>query len=648
MTTIACDFETHLIGPGALFPKPVCLSAYDGENTFLYRGKEMQEHLTKWLKNDTIIAHNAVFECGVIIHHFPELTELVFQALEEGRIICTKIRENLIDLLREKPTNRATLAACVLHYYNKDISASKGEDAWRLRYAELEDVEEWPQEAIDYAIDDSIWAYKVYYNQDDINSNASLVSAVYLNLMGATGFNIDQERVKNLKEEIFVYLRPRYNYLEKLGYCDFLPGKEQPRKQMKKLKEYIAELPINKKYTAKGAIKATAEALEFYQSQTTDDILKAFSEIAVYEKVLSAFISRLSGNEIIYSQYSTTKSTGRTSSSSSRLFPSLNIQQMPRQVPNVSYDIRNCFVPRPGFKMLSIDYAGLELCATAHQLYKTYGRSSMRDMLNSGDKPTDMHSRLAARLKGVSYEEFMVKIDKDLRQKAKPINLGFPGGIGYETMRTLLWRDGIKTEYTILHTEKKKRELYYYQTELAMPDLRIARIKKDEYALVKDELVTLKKELFALYPELEWFLKDGHNKFLDGTSKWVKNEFDEWEEEPMYTYEAYGHKRPWCTYTALCNGYLMQTPSAMGAKKAVNRVMRKYYKHPDVKPLAFIHDEILFEIRESRMDIVDDLADIMIDEMQKVLSSVRITVEASMMDYWQKADGFWTKQYWSE
>lgn len=645
---IAIDFETHLISKEYIFPKPVCLSSYDGENTQLLRKDEIPTYLHKILEADTIIAHNAVFECGVIIHHYPELTDKVFDALADGRIVCTKINEKLIDILREKPLNRATLAALVMHYFKKDLSASKTDDAWRMRYSELEDVDVWPQEAIDYAIDDSIWAYKIHKIQKPVDGDLSLQSAVYLNLMGATGIKIDNERVALLKEEIMLYLKPRYDYLVEEGYCEYVPGKECPRKRMKKLKEHIEGLTIQKRYTKKENVSATAESLEYYMSQGDDDILKAFFEIATYEKILTAYIVKMSTTDIIYSQYSTTMTTGRTSSSGSKLFPSMNIQQMPRKVPNVSYDVRNCFIPREGFKLLSIDYAGLELCSTAHQLYKTYGKSSMRELLNSGDSPTDMHSHLAARLKKISYEEFMERKTElsDARQKAKPINLGFPGGIGYDTMRHLLWRDGIKTKYQILHTEKEKKELYYYQTQLAASDLRIARIKKNEYALVKDELVTLKREFFNLYPELERFLKETHNKFLDGNVKYMKNEFDEWEEEPMYAYSIYGHKRSWCTYTALCNGFLMQTPSAVGAKKAVCATMREFWNNPDITPLAFIHDEILFEIKEDRLDLMDRAAEIMIDEMKNVLDSVRITVEASMMDQWQKEDGFLTKAYW--
>jgi DNA polymerase I-like protein with 3'-5' exonuclease and polymerase domains len=211
-----------------------------------------------------------------------------------------------------------------------------------------------------------------------------------------------------------------------------------------------------------------------------------------------------------------------------------------------------------------------------------------------------------------------------------------------------MWRDGIKTRYNILETARRKIDLQYYLTELAMPDLRIKRLNKHEYALVQDEVVLLKRYMFDLYPELEQFLKETHKRFLTGESKWVKNEFDEWVEEPIYRYETYGFVRAWCFYTAMCNGFLMQSPSAIGAQKAMIRLIRHFWNCPDFVPQAFIHDEVVAEVNPTRIDLIEEAAYIMIEEMQSVLSSVRIATEASMSDYWQKADGFWTQSYWRD
>lgn len=652
---IAIDFETYLIADGSIFPAPVCLSTYDGTNTQLLDKQQAREWLAEHIKVDTLIAHNAVFECGVIIVHYPELAQLVFDALDDGRIYCTKINESLWNIQREKALFGLTLAGLVQHYFNTDISAGKGEDAWRMRYSELDGIpiSEWPKEAVDYAIDDSIWAFRVYQRQVGINQSLALKSAVYLNLMGAEGFLINQERVELLEKEIWEFLTPRYDFLVAEGFCDYIPRQKQPRKQVKKLKEYVESLDVAFMYTNKGQIATSGEALASYQTQVDSPILKAFSELSRYEKILTSYIKNLKcANPKIYSQYSTTLNTGRTSSSGSKLFSSLNIQQIPRAVEGVSYDVRNCFIPRDGFKICSIDYSGLELCSAAHQLYKTLGYSYMREALNEGDKPTDMHSKLASKIKKVPYEEFIAHKKeaeyKDARQKAKPINLGFPGGIGYDTMRHLMWKDGIKTNFQILETAKRKNDLYWYLTNLAAPDIRIKRMNKNEYALVQDELVLLKKYMFDLYPCLEQFLKETHNKFLTGKTKFMKNDFDEWEEEPMYAYETHGFRRDFCTYTALCNGLLMQTPSAVGAQMAMNKLIRTFYHNPDLYMQAFIHDEGIKEVREGRYDLVDQAAEIMIDEMHIALPSVRITVEASLSDYWQKADGYWTKTYWKD
>lgn len=665
---VAIDFETHLIDKDNSFPKPVCLSHFDGKTSGLFIEGDMEPFLKRILEEETVIAHNANFECGVIYHHFPLLRDLLRVALEEKRIVCTKVYEQLINNISSKFGMRFALDALVKEYFGEDISEDKKDpNAWRLRYAELEGVplEEWPQKAIDYAIGDSVWAYKLSMKQrmaHKLNYAECVEAEHYLGLMGNTGIAIDSERVDELEREIYAILKSKNQRLIEQGFATEILGGKRPKRNMKVLRAFIEKEVPTPRYTPKKTIQTTTEALEDYFQQTGNEIFKDCITVNTYDKVLTAFISRLKDTDIIKSQYSAVKSTGRTSSSSSKLFPSVNIQQMPRKVPGVTYDIRNCFKPRPGFKLVAIDYAGLELACTAHQLKKTYGRSRMADVINEGDFPADMHSKLACQImsmserKYIGYEEFLKNKKKKkyawYRQLAKPINLGFPGGIGYDTMHGLLLMMGIKTKRETLVTHPNKDVLIpaYLQVRNEYPDIRIARISKGEYAIVRDELVLMKKQLFKLYPELEWFLTEGHKSFQTGEYKNMKNEYGEWENEPMHAYDIFGFKRDWSTYTAVCNGYLMQTPAAIGAKRMVCAVMKKYLPHPGVNPLAFIHDEVLVEVldNDEMYGIIKDISEIMIDQMQAVTDSVRITVEASAMEFWDKAGGDYEVMYWKD
>jgi hypothetical protein len=295
----------------------------------------------------------------------------------------------------------------------------------------------------------------------------------------------------------------------------------------------------------------------------------------------------------------------------------------------------------------------------------------MLNAINKGTTPTDMHSLFATEIRNrqnkfprCDYEEFVKnkkkETYKEYRQLAKPINLGFPGGIGYDTMSTLLFNEGIQLGLKVLkeievpyvfwrsndgevHDHRLIKQLKGNVSQLRQAgkiDVRIKRVAWNKFQLVKDELVLLKRTLMDLYPELERFLTTTHEDFLTGKTKNIRNEFNEIETEEMYSYDFFGVRRNWATYTAACNGILMQTPSAAGAKNAVNNIV-KYCEtiSKEIKPLAFIHDEILFEILDNHNLLKNSIlmGEMMIDGMQQVLTKPRITVEYDVMNHWSKS-----------
>lgn len=667
----AIDYETYLISNEEPIPKPVCLSWADETGSGLLVGKEeIEPKLREWLsKNDFLIAHNATFEMLVTYEHFPNLRDLVVRHLENGNWFCTQLYQQLLDNLQKTEMPNKSLAALVMNYFKLDISETKKDpDAWRLRYAELDGVplEKWPKAAVNYAIDDSIYALKVYHKQmsknDTIKTKEHMKATFALNWMAAPGMLIDKDRVDTLDKEILAILKPSYDKLESAEFMK-RDKKGKLSKNVKVLREYIKENFEKHLLTPKGDIQVGGEALDFYMLEKEDEILTLFRAIGQYEKAKSAFVARLkSANPVIRTSYNAIVRTGRTSSRASQAYPSVNIQQQPRGLKGVTWDIRNCYIPRPGYKLCSIDYNNLELLSCAHQLYSYYGTSNMRDIINSGDNPTDLHSVFACELmssdkhKKISYDEFVANKKKEgwkeYRSKGKPVTLGVPGGMGFDTIRTQFNKEGIKLPYDILQRcqyESVARKLVRkYQAEY--PSIRVKRTGFREWSVVFDEIVKLKKILFKLYPELERFLKEGHSKFVNGEFGYTKNDFGEWEKEPYYKYTTLGVKRDYCTYTAFCNAYLMQAPSAIGAKEVGWRLFNEFRDSDEVRILAFIHDEYIFEIKdnENLAKNVDRCAEIMVDGMKSILSSVRVAVEAEVMDYWSKDTNLWAKNYWKD
>lgn len=703
---IAIDFETYLISEEMPIPKPVCISyAYQDGTTGLLTGSEMSEFID-WVmcSNKIVVAHHAIFEGLVILKYYPHLWAQVFKKLGDNTLKCTKIRQTIINNNTEKQVYDQSLSGLVKHYLNKDISESKTDpDAWRLRYSELEHVklEDWPVAAKDYAIMDSVYALEVFFRQhlkhsEVIRESNHLEAGIALNWMGSKGMQVSPERINILNRELNDKTEPLYKILKKAGFY-YVDKKGKLKKSNKAIHDYLIQrVPDKLHYSEKGGISTNHEALAHYASLLpNDEVIRSYIELTHYEKVKQAFMPALLKSEgVIRTQYNPIVSSGRTSSSASKSYASVNIQQLPRTVDGVTYDIRNCFEPKEGYEICSIDYNGLELSSTAHQLVIATGRTEMAEYVNRGTEPVDMHSVLAAKVmslrekRSITYEEYLAnKKDpkyKPFRQLVKPINLGFPGGIGYDTMRGLLLKAGNNTYFNILHEyeipyptktgdkkqdsknyvewSKKFKALDNFMTTLlvnckgsGIANIRKARLGRDKLAIVQDELVELKNSMMELYPDLKDFLvgegkkKGVHEKYLTGKTKRIKNKWGEWEQEPMYSFDLGEVSRDWCTYTQLCNNFLMQAPAAMGAKNATVELIKKYEFDPNINILAFIHDEVVIEVKKDAPDklkLVGDVADVLITEMQKVLSTVRIAAEADIMPYWMKEGGHTQITFW--
>lgn len=174
---VAFDTETHLIARGLLAPPLVCGSiARQGAAGRLLDKATTREAFDYLTGDRVIVGANVAFDMLVMAADAArrgiDLMPAIFAAYEEGRVFDVQVAEalhaiaedtlnkdpftgkNLTDPITGRPA-RYSLAVCTwLVLGRKD---AKENDEWRLRYAELEDVpiEQWPETARIYPVDDA-------------------------------------------------------------------------------------------------------------------------------------------------------------------------------------------------------------------------------------------------------------------------------------------------------------------------------------------------------------------------------------------------------------------------------------------------------------------------------------------------------------
>lgn len=519
--------------------------------------------------------------------------------------------------------------------------------AWRLRYSELDNIPtyQWPREAWDYSLSDSTLARLVWeaqeskrsdYKSYSMNSESLQVYAdICLGLTTAYGFRVDAQQ----REKIKTHLGQRLEVLNKILQDQGIvrPNGKLNTKVVKErcenLWEEMERQPIMTPHKDIATGKEVMEILAEF-----DPALQTYAERQKLIKVWDAFLPNLAGDRV-YTNFDILKDTGRTSSrgnpkrkNQAPLYYAVNSQQMPRQP-----GVREVFLPEPGYVIVSTDWSTIELCSTAEVTYQLFGFSHHRDMINKGydlhsylgsglaqktmpelvdeytqDRESAYRAFMAHRLDSIHDEDDSPEADKrrelkdaagHYRNLAKPIGLGYPGGLSVKTMCVFAW-----TAYHVRVTEQQSTEF--------------------------------RRMWLDTYPEMvEYF-------------KWVRGQTDPSRSgsDPKYCYETPGFCR-WrsgATYCATANGMSMQSLSADGGKRSIAWLGRAFaggldgdnpYRILDAcYPLTFIHDEHLTAIPDDELVTERALAveSLMHEAMKVHMPNVKIKAEPAVMRRWTK------------
>lgn len=359
--------------------------------------------------------------------------------------------------------------------------------------------------------------------------------------------------------------------------------------------------------------------------------------------------------DVVHFPFKTLVNTTRTSSSSSALYPSANGQ-------NVDPRARRCYRARDGFLLSSRDYSSLELCTVAQVTYNLFGASVHRDRINAG---YDMHgflgSQLAAYLSpefsslcakrqiiddpSAIYKAFMSCKNHDnqkisdffdhWRKFAKPVGLGFPGGLGPRTFISIAKKTyGVDIIQIAMGMSEHQLEVTDTLLWHVTNTFGLDRKSWSWTPLLKGFAlaIMLKQIWLATYPEMVEFFEH------------VKNSTDPSNEEKLCYTSPMGMFRAGADFCAAANGECMQTPAAEGAKSAVIRVTRACRDKAAgsilfgrAHPVDFIHDEILTEVQdEVAHDLDAEIGRLMEAAMQEVTPDVKSTTEGALMVNWDK------------
>ena len=416
--TLGFDTETFLIVDGMLAPALVCGSF--SSPPYLLARADALDRMEKELTDETVrlVGHNTAFDLGVIAAEDPDrFLPLIFAALEANRITDTKIREQLAQLavgqlrMNQSGRTRYDLGALTARH-NCGLTLDKSGDSWRMHYSELAGVpvEEYPEAAKRYAIDDAMATLRVYNCQKDHDDEYNQTRAAWaLHLMTLRGIAIDPVAVAQLEKQLAEDVGTKREALSASGLI-----RKNGSKDTKAIRAKVAAAYKHPPKTKKGAIATDRRTLK----ESGDPDLAALAELGAVDKLLKTYIPSLK-KPTAHPSYSLMMETGRTSSSKP------NIQNLPR-----NGGVRECYVPRAGYKMYSIDYSTLELAALSQVCLTLFGASAMGEAINAG---ADLHQEFA-NTAGTS------------RQQAKAANFGFPAGMSADSFADYARGYGVEVE----------------------------------------------------------------------------------------------------------------------------------------------------------------------------------------------------------
>lgn len=315
------------------------------------------------------------------------------------------------------------------------------------------------------------------------------------------------------------------------------------------------------------------KVLEKLAEEQDDELVKLILEYRALTKLKSTYIDDLlKRNQIdkrIHTTYSlTATNTGRLASSNP------NLQNIPVRSEE-GKNIRQAFVARPGYQLLSADYSQIELRLIADV-------ANVQKLKESFIRGEDIHARTASQILNIPLEN----ITPDQRRQAKAVNFGIIYGISAFGLAR---------------------------------NLGISRTQANQYI----------EAYFKQYPEIRKYMEQTI-QFAD-TNAYVQTPFG----RRIYVEGLNNSATRQFAHRAAINAPI-QGGAADIIKMAMIRVFKVLADEKlDIYPLLQVHDELIFEVADKD---IESAKRIIKENMEKVIKlSIPLVAEVGIGHNWREA-----------